>query len=61
MLGGRSLDILYMSTTGETARRIDPLYPTEHNGIYYLVAYCHLRREQRTFRLDRIFSAQLVD
>jgi DNA polymerase III subunit epsilon len=61
MANGRSLEILYMGTSGESARRIDPLYPTEYEGTCYLIAYCHLRGAQRTFRLDRIFSAKLVD
>ncbi|MCB9003640.1 MAG: WYL domain-containing protein [Ardenticatenaceae bacterium] len=57
---GRNLHILYITPQhGESRRTITPLYPTETNGVGYLVAYCHLRREQRTFRLDRIFSAEL--
>lgn len=57
---GRFLNILYMSDEGETRRTITPLYPSQHKGVNYLVAYCHLRQEQRTFRLDRIFNAELV-
>jgi len=57
---GRQLRILYLSESGETERTITPLYPSEHRGVGYLVAYCHLRQEQRTFRLDRIFSAELI-
>ncbi|MCB9444255.1 MAG: WYL domain-containing protein [Ardenticatenaceae bacterium] len=57
---GRQLRILYLGESGETERTITPLYPSEHRGVGYLVAYCHLRQEQRTFRLDRIFSAELV-
>jgi len=52
---GRNLHILYATPNrGESRREITPLYPTESNGVAYLVAYCHLRHEQRTFRLDRI-------
>lgn len=53
------LRILYMSTSGETNRVVNPLYPVEHDGVPYLVAHCHLRQERRTFRLDRILSAEL--
>ncbi len=59
---GRKLRILYVNPKqGETRRTITPLYPTELNGVGYLVAHCHLRREQRTFRLDRIFSAEIEE
>lgn len=57
---GRQLRILYLGEEGETERTITPLYPSEHQGVGYLVAHCHLRQDQRTFRLDRIFSAELI-
>lgn len=58
---GRDLHILYISPgSGESDRRITPMYPTVQDGTPYLVAYCHVRQEQRTFRLDRIFSARVV-
>jgi predicted DNA-binding transcriptional regulator YafY len=50
--------ILYVSRGRKTRRVISPLYATEHNGNIYLVAYCHLRQAQRTFRLDRIAGAE---
>lgn len=52
--GRDTLQIRYRGPGGESKRNITPLYPTEHEGTAYLVAYCHLRQEQRTFRLDRI-------
>lgn len=55
------LRILYISEHGEANRVITPLYAAQHQGRAYLIAYCHTREAQRTFRLDRIFSAQLVD
>ncbi len=57
---GRNLHILYLGKHGESNREITPLYPTQHRGVHYLIAYCHQAQEQRTFRLDRIFSAELV-
>jgi DNA polymerase-3 subunit epsilon len=57
---GRQLRILYSGGSSDGDRLITPLYPTEHRGATYLVAHCHLRQDQRTFRLDRIFSAQVV-
>lgn len=57
----RPLLILYLGEAGETERTITPRYVTEHRGEIYMIAYCHLRQAQRTFRLDRIFSATLLD
>lgn len=57
---GRNLRLLYLGQSGESNREVTPLYPTQHQGVGYLVAYCHLAQDQRTFRLDRIFSAELL-
>lgn len=57
---GRQLRILYSSSGSDSDRLITPLYPTEYRGSTYLVAHCHLRQDQRTFRLDRIFGARVV-
>ena len=53
---GRQLRIIYSNTD----RLITPLYPTQHRGTNYLIAHCHLRHDQRTFRLDRIAAAQIL-
>ncbi|MCP4425234.1 MAG: WYL domain-containing protein [Chloroflexi bacterium] len=58
---GRRLRILYLSESGETEREITPLYPSQHRGVGYLIADCHLRHDRRTFQLDRILSAELVE
>lgn len=58
---GRNLRLLYLGQNGESNRVITPLYPSQHNGVGYLVAYCHQAQDQRTFRLDRIFSAELIE
>lgn len=58
---GRSLHILYASASGQTQRTITPKYVTQNKEHIYLVAYCHTRHEQRTFRLDRILDAELAD
>ena len=52
---GGSLQLRYLSAVGEETRRmVTPLRVTAHAGNTYLVAMCHLRDEERTFRLDRI-------
>jgi len=37
-----------------TVRRVEPLRLEWHGDVAYLIAYCHLRGEQRVFRVDRI-------
>jgi len=52
----QALDILYHAPGGvrPESRRITPLLMEERGGHAYVIAYCHTRRAQRTFRLDRI-------
>ncbi|MDI6770721.1 MAG: WYL domain-containing protein [Anaerolineales bacterium] len=52
----QALDILYHAPGGvrPEPRRITPLLMEERGGQMYIIAYCHTRRAQRTFRLDRI-------
>lgn len=55
---GSQLEILYVDRADAPSKRIiTPRYATAHAGNHYLIAYCHLRQEQRAFRVDRIFSA----
>lgn len=51
----QALDILYR-VPGYPAeqRRITPLTVEERGGQAYVIAYCHNRRGQRTFRIDRM-------
>ncbi len=42
-------------------RRLSPMKLFFENGGWYLVGYCHLRQEKRTFRLDRIVSITCLD
>lgn len=58
---GKRVHICYRSGGSETRRDISPLFAAENAGMLYLTAYCHLRQAQRTFRLDRILSAEIVD
>ena len=49
------LELRYVSASGrETQRVVSPLRVAAYAGHLYLIAMCHLRNEQRTFRLDRI-------
>jgi len=57
---GGDLRIEYAASRGSSQRIITPKYVTTGSGGVYVVAYCHLRHEQRTFRLDRILSMEPV-
>lgn len=49
------LEILYQDGNGNlTRRRIRPLQISPGYGTIYVIAYCHLRGEERHFRLDRM-------
>lgn len=57
---GRSVQLRYRSRRGEISdRRIDPIRIDERSGLRYLVAYCHLRQAERSFRLDRILEVRV--
>lgn len=42
-------------------RVIEPIGMFHDHGYWYVVAYCHLRKDYRQFRSDRIFSIILMD
>ena len=43
----------------ETTREIDPYGLVYRSGYWYVVGYCHLRLDMRTFRLDRIVEVTI--
>ena len=55
--GNKILEITYVDGKGQaTARQITPLRVQAVNDYIYVVAFCHLRQAERSFRLDRIIS-----
>ncbi len=56
----RSLDIVYyaMSRRRKARRRVDPYKLWFFDGAFYLIGYCHLRKDVRIFALDRIRSVE---
>lgn len=48
------------STGGTTERTIDPYGVVNLGRRWYVACYCHLRADVRTFRIDRITSADLL-
>ncbi len=52
----RSIDIVYytMSRKRESRRKVDPYRIWFFSGTFYLIGFCHKRKEVRVFALDRI-------
>ncbi len=63
VMQSRSIDIIYfaLSKKSRTKRIVDPYRIWFINGTFYLVGYCHLRKEVRTFALDRIRNIEITD
>jgi predicted DNA-binding transcriptional regulator YafY len=57
-----TLEILYKNNLGhKTNRKIDPLKLIFKKQRWYLMAYCHERKDYRTFRISRIKSSTLTN
>ena len=52
------IDYFTMSRKARTVRLVDPYRIWLFSGTFYLVGYCHLRGEVRTFVIDRIRSVK---
>ncbi len=58
----KALDIQYQREDGETSeRRIDPHYLLLKYPVWYVVAFDHLRKSPRTFRYDRVLTAEMTE
>jgi predicted DNA-binding transcriptional regulator YafY len=61
MAESRQVNLRYHSFSRvETERTVDPYALSFRWGNWYLVGYCHLRDEIRTFRIDRIKHLQAL-
>ncbi|MBO0777395.1 MAG: YafY family transcriptional regulator [Ktedonobacteraceae bacterium] len=59
---GRRVQLHYRSPKGEvTEREFDPYGVISQEGLWYTIGYCHLRQDQRLFRLDRIVQIEMID
>ncbi len=58
----RRVDLLYRSSssTQPVLRQVDPYMLSYRWGWWYVIGYCHLRQEMRTFRVDRICEIALT-
>ena len=58
----RRVWLRYLSWQSEQTERAVDLYGLVYRGgFWYAVGYCHLRKELRVFRLDRILHAEIRD
>lgn len=58
---GRQVLLHYRSSQGQTTQRaFDPYGIARHKGFWYTIGYCHLRKGQRLFRLDRIIHLEMT-
>lgn len=54
---GQSVHLRYRSSESQTTERtFDPYGVVTYLGAWYTVGYCHLRQDQRLFRLDRVIE-----
>jgi proteasome accessory factor C len=61
LAAGRQLHITYVGALDDrTERDVDPLRIVSLDGRVYLEAWCHRAEAMRTFRLDRIESAEVL-
>jgi len=58
----QSLKIHYVKPgiSSPSEREIDPYHVISHQGEWYVIAFCHTRRDLRTFALSRIKSSRLT-
>ncbi len=54
----RRVHLRYRSDREETERDLDPYGLVCRNGRWYVVGWCHLRRDVRIFRLDRVVDVR---
>lgn len=60
--GGRQLRIEYVNASDVTSSRVvEPFRLLPSDSFTYLHAWCHSAQQERTFRTDRILTAQVLD
>ena len=62
LLDRRCLDMRYysMSRDEENQRQVNPYHLTVFDGGFYLVGYCHLRKTERIFAVERIRELKML-
>ncbi len=62
LLERRRLDMRYysMSRDEENRRQVDPYHLTVFDGGFYLVGYCHWRKAERIFSVERVRELKML-
>jgi predicted DNA-binding transcriptional regulator YafY len=55
------IDYLKSSDVYPVGRSVEPIGIFYEHGFWYLLAYCHLRKDYRNFRLDRIKKVSVLE
>ena len=60
---GKRIEIAYipLRIDKEVVRKVDPYQVWYHGGTIYLIGFCHLRDEVRTFVLDRMKMVRVTE
>ena len=62
MAMNKAVGITYLDGKGgETDRIITPIRVQTANDLVYMVAFCHLRQAERSFRLDRVLAIRKIE
>ncbi|GAB7386967.1 WYL domain-containing transcriptional regulator [Bacillaceae bacterium] len=63
ILSHKTIEALYhtQSRDVDTVRRIDPYYLVPRENRFYLIGYCHLAQEVRTFRISRFRELTILE
>ncbi len=58
----KTIKLKYSSIkSGESTREVDPYFIIFRGSAFYFVGYCHLKKEYRTFRMNRIIDVEISD
>jgi DNA polymerase-3 subunit epsilon len=61
ILSGKKIYAKYISSTGKFSERvIEPREIVFQRNSMYLIGFCHLKQENRTFRLDRFLGVKIL-
>lgn len=63
VLSKRTIEAVYHTQSWNviTKRKIDPYFLIPRNNRLYVIGYCHLKKEVRTFRLNRFRDIRILD
>lgn len=61
IIGEKRVRFEYFSNDETTSRDVDPIKLESNDQVWYARGYCHLRKEERSFRLDRMSKSQVLD